>query len=123
MHLLRDQYTAHCLKNAVLAHQAQQARLRERAIAANQAQRDEQTALQARADAANDLGTIQGLLPQQLYRHAVGVPPIVAQQFTAPADVGPPLVGPVANITKMRSRTENTSDAERRHANRREAEG
>jgi uncharacterized protein YukE len=107
VHRLRDQYTAHCLRNAVLAYHAQQARLQERAIAVNRALRDEQAALQARADAANDLGTIQGLMPQQIHRHAVGVPPIVAPPFTAAAGVGQASVAPVADIAKTRSATEN----------------
>lgn len=59
----------------VLAFHDQQARLEARSIAVNQAERDEQTLLQGRAEAANDLGTIQGLLPLQAYRYAAGVPP------------------------------------------------
>lgn len=71
---LRDQYTAHCVKQAIAAFHAQQARQDAHTIAVNRALRDEQTALQARADAANDLGTIQALLPQQAYRFVVSAP-------------------------------------------------
>ncbi|MFY0478512.1 hypothetical protein [Achromobacter marplatensis] len=71
---------AHCLKHAVQAFHDQQARLDAHSIAVNQAQRDEQTVLEARAEAANDLGTIQGLLPLQPYRFAVGPPPLLPQR-------------------------------------------
>lgn len=103
---LRDQYTAHCLMNAILAFHDQQARLDARAIAVNQALRDEQATLQARAEAANDLGTIQGLLPQQPYRYATGVPPILAQQLTPAAGGAQVMVGPVTHAAKTRGSTD-----------------
>lgn len=103
---LRDSYTAHCLKLAIAAYHAQRARLEARALAVNQALRDEQAMLQARAQAANDLGTIQGLLPQLAYRYAAGVPPVVAQQWAAVAAVAPDVVGPVAPAAKPRTGTE-----------------
>ncbi|MFY1877813.1 hypothetical protein ACOTF3_17680 [Achromobacter xylosoxidans] len=71
---LGDQYTAHCLRNAIQAFHDAQARLLARGIANNQALREEQAALRARADAANDLGTIQGLLPLQAHRIAASLP-------------------------------------------------
>lgn len=71
---LGDQYTAHCLRNAIQAFHDAQARLLARGIANNQAVREEQAALRARADAANDLGTIQGLLPLQAHRIAASLP-------------------------------------------------
>lgn len=71
---LGDQYTAHCLRNAIQAFRDAQARLQARDIANNQALREEQAVLRARADAANDLGTIQGLLPLQAHRVAAGLP-------------------------------------------------
>ena len=66
---------ADCLKHAIQAFHDQLARLDARSLAANQALRNEQTAQQVRAEAANDLGTIQGLLPLQPYRFSAGLPP------------------------------------------------
>ena len=103
---LRDQYTAHCLKLAIQAFHDQQARLDAHAIAVNRALRDEQTALQARADAANDLGTIQGLLPQLPYRFVVGVPPMLPLPLSAAAQPAPAMVAPVNHAEKLRSSTE-----------------
>lgn len=101
-----DAYTAHCLQLAIKAYHAQQARQEVRALAANKAARDEMTKQQARAEAANDLGTIQGLLPQQAYRYATGVPPIVEEQMSAAASVAPGMVRPVAAAAKARSSTD-----------------
>lgn len=103
---LRDQYTAHCLKLAIQAFHDQQARLDAHAIAVNRALRDEQTALQVRADATNDLGTIQGLLPQLPYRFVVGVPPMLPPPMDAAAHAAPAMVAPVTQVTKLRSSTE-----------------
>lgn len=103
---LRDQYTAHCLKLAVQAFHDQQARLDAHAIAVNRALRDEQTALQVRADAANDLGTIQGLLPQLPYRFVVGVPPMLPLPLSPAAQPTPTMVAPVTQAEKLRSSTE-----------------
>ncbi|MNQ34275.1 hypothetical protein D3C85_477270 [compost metagenome] len=85
---LRDQYVAHCLMSAILAF------------------RKEQATLQERADAANDLGTIQGLLPLQPYRIALGDPHIQPQQVAAAASVAPAMVGPVANMAALRNATD-----------------
>lgn len=109
---LRDHYTAHCLSNAIQAFHEQQARLDARSVEANKAQRDEQTRLQSRADAANDLGTIQGLLPLQPYRYAVGVPPILPQQIAAAAGVGKAAIDPVAQAAILRSTTEDAVGAD-----------
>ncbi|MBB1594637.1 hypothetical protein [Achromobacter sp. UMC46] len=68
---------AHCLKNAIQAYHDQLAALDAHSLATHQALRDEQTAQQVRAEAANDLGTIQGLLPLQPYRFSVGLPLIL----------------------------------------------
>ncbi len=103
---LRDQYTAHCLKLAIQAFHDQQARLDAHAIAVNRALRDEQTVLQARADEANDLGTIQGLLPQLPYRFVVGVPPLLPLPLSAAAQPTSTMVAPVTNTEKLRSSTE-----------------
>ncbi|EHK66748.1 hypothetical protein [Achromobacter arsenitoxydans] len=108
---LRDDYTAHCLKAAIQAFHDQQARLDARAIEINQAMKAEQTMLQARAEAANDLGTIQGLLRLQPYRYSVGIPPILAQQLTAMASAAQAAVHPVAQTAKPRSSTEDAADA------------
>lgn len=103
---LRDQYTAHCLKLAIQAFHDQQARLDAHAIEVNRALRDEQTALQVRADAANDLGTIQGLLPQLPYRFVVGVPPMLPLPLSAAAQPTSATVAPVTQAEKLRSGTE-----------------
>lgn len=108
---LRDQYTAHCLRSAIQAFHDQQARLAARSIAANQAERDGQTELQTRADAANDLGTIQGLLPLQPYRYAVGVPVVLPQQVIAAAGVAQGAVGPVSHAAASRSPTDDAFKA------------
>ena len=65
---------AHCLKQAAEAQLAQQARLDAQSVAVNRAEIAAQTVLQVRAQAANDLGTIQGLLPLQAYRFVVSPP-------------------------------------------------
>ncbi|MNS66343.1 hypothetical protein D3C72_995530 [compost metagenome] len=67
--------------------------------------------LQARADAANDLGTIQGLLPQQVFRYTVGVPPFLAQQMTGTAGAAQMMVGPVAEAAKPRGSTDDAFGA------------
>ncbi|MBV7482179.1 hypothetical protein [Bordetella sp. BOR01] len=85
---LRDLYASHRLTSAV------------------QAFLDEQAMLQERADAATDLGTIQGLLPLQPYRFATGNPPIQPQQLVAAASVVPAMVGSVANMAVLRSATD-----------------
>lgn len=103
---LRDAYTAHCLKLAIQAFHDQQARLDAHAIAVNRALRDEQTALQVRAEAANDLGTIQGLLPQLPYRFVVGVPPMLPLPLSAAAQPTSATVAPVNQAEKLRSGTE-----------------
>jgi|GEM_PF-1973605 len=72
----RESYTAHCVRNAAQAFHAQLDRLNAQSVAENQAQRDAQTALQVRAQAANDLGTIQGVLALQGQRYAVSQPPL-----------------------------------------------
>ncbi|MNX83319.1 hypothetical protein D3C86_1150790 [compost metagenome] len=103
---LRDQYTAHCLMNAIQAFHDQQARLEALALAVNQALKDEQTTLQARAEAANDLGTIQGLLPLQSYRYAIRLPQILSQQLAAAAGVSQVMVAPVSHAATSRSTTD-----------------
>lgn len=103
---LRGQYTAHCLRNAVLAFHDQQVRLEARAIAVNQAERDAQTERQTRADAANDLGTIQGLLPQQPYRYAAGVPLVLPQPLIAVVAPTQIAVDPVTRAAASRSTTD-----------------
>lgn len=65
---------AHCLKQAADAQLAQQTRLDAQSVAVNRAEIAAQTVLQVRAQAANDLGTIQGLLPLQAYRFVVSPP-------------------------------------------------
>ncbi|MCD0502112.1 hypothetical protein [Bordetella petrii] len=85
---LRDLHATHRLNSAV------------------QAFIDEQAMLQARAHAANDLGTIQGLLPLQPYRFAMGNPPLQPQQLAAAAGLAPAAVGPVANVAPLRSATD-----------------
>ena len=112
---LRDQYTAHCLKLAIQAFHDQQARLDTHAIAVNRALRDEQTALQARADAANDLGTIQGLLPQLPYRFVVGVPPMLPLPLSAAAQPTSAMVAPVTPTEKRRSSTEGAASSPPSH--------
>ncbi|MDH1521239.1 hypothetical protein [Achromobacter mucicolens] len=103
---LGEAYTAHCLKLAIEAYHAQQARQVAHAQAANLAAQEEMSKQQARTNAANDLGTIQGLLPQQAYRYAAGVPPVVAEQMSVAAFVAPDRVGPVAAAAKARSSTD-----------------
>ncbi|WP_241130834.1 hypothetical protein [Achromobacter xylosoxidans] len=85
---LGDQYTAHCLRNAIQAFHDAQARLLARGIANNQALREEQAALRARADAANDLGTIQGLLPLQAHRIAASLPLLLPPPLAVVAGAG-----------------------------------
>lgn len=109
---MRDQYTAHCLKNAIQAYHDQQARLDARSVAANRKLRDEQTALQARADAAHDLGTIQGLLPYQAYRFSAGVAAVLPPPFTAAAGMPPLRVGPVGTAVKPRHSTDDAFGAD-----------
>lgn len=109
---LRDQYTAHCLQNAIQAFHDRQTMLEALAIAANQAQRDELAELQARASAANDLGTIQGLLPLQPYRFAVGVALVVPPQLVAAASAAPAMVGPVAQTAAPRNATDDAYSAD-----------
>lgn len=106
---MRDQYTAHCLKNAIQAYHDQQARLDARSVAANRKLRDEQTALQARADAAHDLGTIQGLLPYQAYRCAAGVMAVLPPPFAVAAGMPLLMVGPVGTAAKPRHSTDDAS--------------
>ncbi|HCQ48440.1 MAG TPA: hypothetical protein DIW53_17460 [Achromobacter sp.] len=106
---MRDQYTAHCLKNAIQAYHDQQARLDARSVAANRQLRDEQTALQARADAAHDLGTIQGLLPYQAYRFSAGVMAVLPPPFTVAAGMPLLMVGPVGTAAKPRHSTDDAS--------------
>lgn len=115
--LLHDDYTAHCLKLAVQAFHAQLARLDARTAAANQAVKDEQTRLEARAEAEHDLGTIDALLPLQAYRYAAGIPAVLAPSL--PAATGAPalMVAPVAAAAKARSAAEHAGIAD--HAPRR----
>lgn len=101
---LRDHYTAHCLRNAVQAFRQEQARLLERGLAVSQALKDEQSALQARAQAANDLGTIQGLLPLQPYRVAAGLPAILPPALVMAASAAQgPAVAAVAAVAAPRN--------------------
>lgn len=123
---LRDQYAAHCLMNAIEAFHDQQARLEAQALAGNQALKDEQVEQQARAEAANDLGTIQGLLPLQPYRFVVGVPPIMVQQVAAVSGAAPLVVGPVAHAAPLRNATDDafgTHTSTRERARRPRKEG
>lgn len=108
---LREDYTSHCLKLAVRAFHEQQARLDARIAQVNQALKDEQTLLQARADAANDLGTIDALMPQQAYRYAAGVPAVLAPSLTFMTDAPPPFVAPVARAAKTRVATQDALGA------------
>ena len=114
---LRDQYAAHCLMHAIEAFHDQQAKLEAQALAGNQALKDEQVEQQARAEAANDLGTIQGLLPLQPYRFVAGVPPIMVQQVAAVSGAAPLVVGPVAHAAPLRNATD---DALSTHASTRD---
>lgn len=114
---LRDQYAAHCLMHAIEAFHDQQAKLEAQALAGNQALKDEQVEQQARAEAANDLGTIQGLLPLQPYRVVAGVPPIMVQQVAAVSGAAPLVVGPVAHAAPLRNATD---DALSTHASTRD---
>ena len=110
---LRDDYTAHCLKLAVQAFHEQQARLDARIAQVNQALKDEQTLLEARAEAANDLGTIDALLLQQAYRYAAGMPAVLAPPLPSSAGAAPLSVGPAAPAAKTRGATEDAFDAGR----------
>ncbi|KAA5923062.1 hypothetical protein F1536_17280 [Achromobacter xylosoxidans] len=103
---LGDQYTAHCLRNAIQAFHDAQARLLARGIANNQALREEQAALRARADAANDLGTIQGLLPLQAHRIAAGLSLLLPPPPMTAAGAAPAAVGPVGRAATLRSATD-----------------
>lgn len=85
---LREQFSSDRLRSAV------------------QAFHDEQAELQARATAANDLGTIEGLLPLQPYRVAMGNPPVQPQQLAAAAGLAPAMVSPVANVAALRNTTD-----------------
>ncbi|MDQ8033422.1 MAG: hypothetical protein REJ50_15525 [Bordetella sp.] len=67
---LRNDFAAHCLQRAIQAFHEQLARLDARAAEVDHAARDEQSLLQARAAAAQDLGTIEGLSSLQPYRSA-----------------------------------------------------
>lgn len=109
---LRDDYTAHCLKLAVLAFHEQQARLDARIAQVNQALKDEQTLLEARAEAANDLGTIDALLPQQAYRYATGMPAVLAPPLPSPPGPASLSVAPAASAAKTRGATEDAFGAE-----------
>lgn len=109
--LLHDDYTAHCLKLAVQAFHAQLARLDARTAAANQAVKDEQTRLEARAEAEHDLGTIDALLLVQSYRNAAGIPAILAPALPAVTGAVPLTVAPVAAAAKARSAAEHTDAA------------
>ncbi len=115
---LRDQYTAHCLRNAIRAYHDQQARLDADGVAASQAVRRERTAQQARADAANDLGTIQGLLPLQAYRSAAGIAAILPPPSTPATGAAPWSVGPVTEAAKVRGSTDDAFGADARFAKR-----
>ncbi|MBV7501420.1 hypothetical protein [Achromobacter sp. ACM05] len=109
--LLHDDYTAHCLKLAVQAFHAQLARLDARTAAANQAVKDEQTRLEARADAEHDLGSIDALLLLQSYRNAAGIPAVLAPALPAVTGAPPLTVAPVAAAAKTRGATEHTDGA------------
>ena len=78
---LQDQYANDRQSNAIAAFVRQQARL------------------QAHGDAANDLGTIQGMLLLQPYRFAAVVPPIQPSQLAAAASAVPHNVKPVSMLT------------------------
>ncbi len=104
--LLHDDYTAHCLKLAVQAFHAQLARLDARTAASNQAIKDEQTRLEARAEAEHDLGTIDALLLLQSYRNAAGIPVVHAPTPPAVTAVPPLMVAPVAAAARARSAAE-----------------
>lgn len=108
---LGEAYTTHCLKLAIEAYHAQQARQEAHALATSRAVKEEIAKQQARAEAANDLGTIQGLLPQQAYRYATGVPPVVAEMSAATV-VAPGMVGPVAAAANARSSTDDAHGGE-----------
>lgn len=110
--LLHDDYTAHCLKLAVQAFHAQLARLDARTAAANQAVKDEQTRLEARAEAEHDLGTIDALLLLQSYRNAAGIPAVHAPALPAATGALPQTVAPVAAAAKARSAAEHAADAD-----------
>lgn len=71
----------------------------------------EQARLQAHGDAANDLGTIPGMLLLQPYRFAAGVPPIQPSQVAAAASAVPSNVNPVFSIDATRRATEDPLDA------------
>ena len=117
MNPLRDQYAAHCLMHAIEAFHDQQAKLEAQALAGSQALKDEQVEQQTRAEAANGLGTIQGLLPLQPYRFVAGVPPIMVQQVAAVSGAAPLVVGPVAHAAPLRNATD---DALSTHASTRD---
>lgn len=108
---LRDDYTAHCLKLAVQAFHEQQARLDARIAQVNQALKDERTLLEGRAEAANDLGTIDALLLQQAYRYAAGVPAALAPPMPSSSGHAPLSVAPVALAAKTRGATEDAFGA------------
>ncbi|AVJ28332.1 hypothetical protein [Achromobacter spanius] len=110
--LLHDDYTAHCLKLAVQAFHAQLARLDARTAAANQAVKDEQTRLEARAEAEHDLGTIDALLLLQSYRNAAGIPAVLAPALPAVTGAPPLTVAPVAAAAKTRSAAEHAGVAD-----------
>ncbi|NMU92015.1 hypothetical protein HGQ98_20295 [Achromobacter ruhlandii] len=78
---LRDQYTAHCVRNAIRAFHEEQARL------------------QARAGAAKDLGTIPALLPLQPYRIAAAQPALLPPALVVAASAAQAMVAPVAAAT------------------------
>jgi len=107
--LLHDDYTAHCLKLAVQAFHAQLARLDARTAAANQAVKDEQTRLEARAEAEHNLGTIDALLLLQSYRNAAGIPAVHAPALPAVTGAPPLTVAPVAAAAKARSAAEHAA--------------
>lgn len=109
--LLHDDYTAHCLKLAVQAFHAQLARLDARTAAANQAVKDEQTRLEARAEAEHDLGSIDALLLLQSYRNAAGIPALLAPALPAVTGAPPLTVAPVAAAAKARGAAEHTDGA------------
>lgn len=99
----RDKYAEHNLSSAIEAFHKEQA------------------ALQARADAEHDLGTIQGVLPLQPYRIAVAAPPVVAQQIAAVVNNLKPEVMPVRNVDGLRNASDDalSSDATTRARTRR----
>jgi len=107
--LLHDDYTAHCLKLAVQAFHAQLARLDARTAAANQAVKEEQTRLEARAEAEHNLGTIDALLLLQSYRNAAGIPAVHAPALPAVTGAPPLTVAPVAAAAKARSAAEHAA--------------